>query len=493
VTQRLLLPSHVDHLVVGAGFAGIALAVGLQQDGEDFVVIEKDPALGGTWWANTYPGATCDIPSHLYSYSWAPNPDWSHAYSPQPEILAYLEKVAAEAGVLDRFHFGVELLEAAWDEEALRWRVRTSAGELTSTTLINATGGLSAPKLPSIEGLQAFAGPLFHTAQWDHSVDLRGKRVAVVGTGASAIQVIPAIQPDVARLDVYQRSAPWVIPRGQHPFSDAQRRRYRRFPAILRAVRAKIYWTHEALVPGITRWQRLNLPVEQQGRLNLAKGVKDPALRKKLTPRFGVFCKRILISNDYYPAVASPNVEVITERIGRITESGIVTVDGVDREVDVVVLATGFHATDAPILHLIRGRGGRTLAEAAGDTGFASYKGCTAHGFPNLFSVLGANTGQGHTSVITYIEALTDYVRGAIRTMHRAGYAAIEPRAEAQRTWNADIQRRMRRTVWVRGGCTSWYLDAHGHNPISWPGSTVSFKRAVKDFDVDAYDVRAAR
>jgi cation diffusion facilitator CzcD-associated flavoprotein CzcO len=262
---------------------------------------------------------------------------------------------------------------------------------------------------------------------------------------------------------------------------------------VLRAIRAKIYWTHEALVPGITRWQRLILPVERQGRVHLAKSVKDPVLRAKLTPGFRAFCKRILISNDYYPAVASPNVDVVTDRIVRLTESGVVTADGVERPVDVVVLATGFHATDAPILQLIRGRGGRTLAEAAGEFGFTSYKGCTAHGFPNLYSVLGANTGQGHTSVIVYIEAMTDYVRGAIRTMRRAGYTALEPRAEAQRRWNSAIQRKMRRTVWLRGGCSSWYLDEHGHNPISWPGSTVAFKRAVKHFDVDAYDVRGGR
>ncbi len=487
----MTLPSHVDHLVVGAGFSGVALAIGLQQDGEDFLVVEKDEALGGTWWANTYPGATCDIPSHLYSFSFAPNPDWSHAYSPQAEILAYLEKVAAEAGVLDRFHLGVELLGAAWDDEALRWRVHTSAGDLTCTTLINATGGLSAPKLPEIEGIEAFEGRLFHTAHWDHDVDLAGRRVAVIGTGASAIQVVPAIQPVVGHLDVYQRSAPWVLPKGDHPFTDAQRRRYRRFPVLLRAVRAKLYYSHEAVVPGITRWQWLNWPVERLGRMNLAKGVQDPVLRKRLTPRFGAFCKRILISNDYYPAMGAANVEVVTDPIARVTARGVVTADGVERPVDVIVVATGFLATDPPVSHLIRGRDGRTLAETWAGSGMTTYKGATTHGFPNLFSVLGANTGQGHTSVIVYIEALTDYVRGAIRIMRRGGYAVLEPRADAQDRWNADIQRRMRRTVWARGGCTSWYLDDHGRNPITWPRGTIAFRRAVKDFDVDAYDVRS--
>jgi cyclohexanone monooxygenase len=483
----------VDHLVVGAGFSGVCLAKGLQDDGEDFLVIEKDDGLGGTWWANTYPGATCDVPSHLYSFSFAPNPDWSHAYSPQPEILAYLEKVAAEAGVLDRFHFGVELLGAAWDDDAMLWRVRTSSGEVTSTTLIAATGGLSAPKLPDIEGIETFGGHLFHTAHWDHDVDLTGKRVAIIGTGASAIQVIPEIQPVVGHLDVYQRSAPWVIPKGDHPFTEAQKRRYRRFPFLLRADRAKIYWSHEALVPGITRWQGLNWPVEKQGRDNLRKGVQDPALRKKLTPTFGVFCKRILISNDYYPAMSAPNVEVVTDPIARVTPTGVVTADGVERPVDVLVVATGFHATDPPIARLVSGRDGRTLAETWASSGMAMYKGTTLAGFPNLFTVTGANTGQGHTSVIVYIEALTGYVRDAIRIMRRGGYAAAEPRAEVQDRWNVALQRKMRRTVWVRGGCTSWYLDEHGRNPTSWPGGTQAFKRAVKEFDVDAYDVRTAR
>jgi cation diffusion facilitator CzcD-associated flavoprotein CzcO len=486
-----MLPSHVDHLVVGAGFSGVSLAIGLQEDGEEYVVIEKDASLGGTWWANTYPGATCDVPSHLYSFSFAPNPQWSHAYSPQAEILEYLEKVAAEAGVLDRFHFGVELLEAAWDDEAMLWRIRTSAGELTCSTLINATGGLSAPKLPDIEGIESFEGPLFHTARWDHSVDLAGKRVAIVGTGASAIQVVPAIQPIVEHLDVYQRSAPWVIPKGDHPFTESQRRRFGRLPFVQRALRARLYYSHELLVPGITRWQRLNAPVERLGRMNLSKGVKDPALRAKLTPHFGIFCKRILISDNYYPAMSSANVEVVTDPIARITPTGVVTADGTERPVDVIVVATGFRATDPPVAHIVRGRDGRTLAETWGLSGMAGYKGVTVSGFPNLFSVLGPNTGQGHTSVIIYIEALTDYVRQAFRTMRRGGYAAIEPTAAAQTGWNHDLQRRMRRTVWQRGGCSSWYLDAHGRNPITWPGSTIAFRRAVRRFDIDAYDVRA--
>ena len=487
----MTLPSHVDHLVVGAGFAGVALAIGLQDDGEEFVVIDQADGLGGTWWVNTYPGATCDVPSLLYSFSFAPNPDWSRTYSPQAEIQAYAEKIAADAGVLDRFHFGVELLDAAWDDDAALWRARTSAGDLTCTTLINATGGLSAPKLPDIEGIDTFDGHLFHTAQWDHSVDLAGKRVAVIGTGASAIQVIPAIQPVVGHLDVYQRSAPWVLPKGDRAFTDKEKRLFRRFPSTQKALRARMYWFHEALVPGITRQQRLNAPVERLARMNLALGVKDHALRERLRPTFDVFCKRILLSDDYYPAMSSANVEVVTDPIARVTPSGVVTADGVERPVDVIVVATGFHATDPPIAQVVRGRDGRTLAETWAATGMAAYKGAAVHGFPNLFSALGPNTGQGHTSVLLYIEAATGYIRDALRTMRRQRLGTIEPRADVQARWNADLQRRMKRTVWTRGGCSSWYLDDHGRNTVLWPRTTGAFRRAMKAFDLAAYDVRS--
>ena len=485
------LPGHVDHLVVGAGFSGVALAIGLQDDGEEFLVIDKADGLGGTWWVNTYPGATCDVPSLLYSFSFAPNPDWTRTYSPQAEIQEYVDKVAADAGVLDRFHFGVELLAADWDDGATLWRVRTSAGELTCTTLINATGGLSAPKRPDIEGIDTFGGHLFHTAAWDHSVDLTGKRVAVIGTGASAIQVIPAIQSMVGHLDVYQRSAPWVLPKADRAFTEKEKRLFRRFPLTQTALRARMYWFHEALVPGITRQQRLNAPVERLGRMNLALGVKDHALRERLRPTFSVFCKRILLSDDYYPAMAAANVEVVTDPIARITTTGVVTADGVERLVDVLVLATGFHATDPPVAHRIRGRDGRTLAETWATSGMAAYKGAAVHGFPNLLSALGPNTGQGHTSVLLYIEAATAYIRHALRTMRRRRLGTIEPKASAQATWNADLQRRMNRTVWTRGGCSSWYLDEHGRNTTLWPRTTVAFRRAMKEFDIAAYDVRA--
>ena len=432
------------------------------------------------------------MPSLLYSFSFAPNPDWSRTYSPQAEIQAYAEKVAADAGVLDRFHFGVELLGAAWDDDAALWRVRTSAGDLTCTTLINATGGLSAPKLPDLEGIDTFDGHLFHTAQWDHSVDLTGKRVAVIGTGASAVQVIPAIQPVVGHLDVYQRSAPWVLPKGDRAFTDKEKRLFRRFPSTQKALRARMYWFHEALVPGITRQQRLNAPVERLGRMNLARGVKDHALRERLRPTFDVFCKRILLSDDYYPAMSSANVEVVTDPIARVTPLGCGHLRR--RRTRRSTCSSWPPASTRPTRRspsVIRGRDGRTLAETWAATGMAAYKGAAVRGFPNLLSALGPNTGQGHTSVLLYIEAATGYIRDALRTMRRQRLGTIEPRADVQARWNADLQRRMKRTVWTRGGCSSWYLDEHGRNTVLWPRTTGAFRRAMKEFDLAAYDVRS--
>jgi len=484
------VPAHVDHLVIGAGFGGVAMAIGLQEDDEEFLVVDKADGIGGTWWANTYPGAACDVPSQLYSFSFAPNPDWSRAYSPQDEIQAYVERVARDAGVLDRFRLGVEVLEASWDADALLWRVRTSAGDLTCRTVIAATGGLSTPRLPAIEGLESFTGPLFHTARWDHGVDLNGKRVAVIGTGASAIQVIPAIQPEVARLDVYQRTPPWVIPRNDRAFSAQEKRRFRRVPGLLGARRGWLYYSHELLVPGITRHQWLNKPVEKQARANLARGVADPGLRRRLTPDFQVFCKRILLSDDYYPAMSAANVDLVTDPIARITPNGVLTADGVERPADVIVVATGFQVTDPPIAHVLRGRDGHTLAEAWSQTGMAAYKGTTVPGFPNFFLLTGPNTGQGHTSVLLTIEATTDYVRGAIHAISSgSGHLGIEPRVAAYDAWNADIQRRMPATVWQRGGCSSWYQDEHGRVPTQWPRTMIAFRRALGRFDPEAYAV----
>jgi cation diffusion facilitator CzcD-associated flavoprotein CzcO len=490
----MTLPGHVEHLVVGSGFGGLCAAIKLAEAGEtDYLVIEKGEDVGGTWRDNTYPGACCDVPSQLYSLSFARNPEWSSSYSPQPEIQAYLRQVARDSGVRDKTVLGTELLHAAWDDETQVWRCRTTNGDLTATTLIAAAGGLSEPRLPDLGGLDTFAGSLFHSARWDHSVDLTGKRVAVIGTGASAIQIVPEVQKVAGHLDVYQRTAPWVIPRNDRTYSRPERLALRHVPALGRLYRTGIYWAHEGYVPMFTWQPKLGAPAEKAALVNLRKGIKDPELRAKVTPTFRLGCKRVLRSNTYYPALAADNVDVVTEPITRVTDHAVVTGDGVEHPVDVIVVATGFHTTDLPITERIVGREGRTLAEEWADGGMSAYKGTTVHGYPNLFMIVGPNTGQGHTSMVFIIESQVAYIRDTIRTMRAQGYAAVEPRADAQRRWNANLQRRMKHTVWNTGGCSSWYLDSHGRNTVLWPKATFTFRRLLARFDPEAYDVQVAR
>jgi cation diffusion facilitator CzcD-associated flavoprotein CzcO len=485
------LPEHVEHLIVGSGFAGLGTAIKLAEDGEtDHVVIEKADDVGGTWRDNTYPGACCDVPSQLYSFSFARNPEWSSSYSPQPEIWDYLRRIADEYGVRDRTVFGTELQHAAWDDGDQLWRCRTTSGELTARFLISGTGGLSEPRLPDIEGLDGFTGALFHSARWDHGIDLSGKRVAVIGTGASAIQIVPELQRVAGHLDVYQRTAPWVIPRNDRRYPRIERAALRHIPALARLYRTGIYWAHEGYVPAFTWQPRLGLPAQKAALANIHRGISDPELRAKVTPTFRLGCKRVLRSNTYYPALAADNVDVVTEPIARVTPTAVVTADGHEHPVDVIVVATGFWTTELPIAERIVGRAGRTLADEWAAGGMAAYKGTTVHGFPNLFLLTGPNTGQGHTSVVFTIESQVAYLRDAVRTMRAEGYAAVEPRARAQRRWNTDVQRRMRRTVWTTGGCDSWYLDSQGRNTVLWPKSTFTFRRRLARFDVAAYDVQ---
>ncbi|CAM3424976.1 NAD(P)/FAD-dependent oxidoreductase [Nocardioides dubius] len=483
------MSTHVDHLVIGAGFGGLGAAIKLDEMGErDFLVIEKDDGIGGTWRANSYPGAACDVPSQLYSFSFAPNPDWSASFSPQPEIEAYLVRVAEESGTLDRFRFGVAVTDAAWDDTAKHWRVTLSDDStITATTLISAAGGLSEPKLPEIEGITEFAGTIFHSARWNHEADLAGKRIAVIGTGASAIQIVPQLQKQAARLDVYQRTAPWVIPRNEHRYTAVEKFAFRNLPLVQKASRTAIYWGRETYVPAFTAMPKLAFPAKQMALLNIRRGIKDPALRAKVTPDYEIGCKRILISNTYYPALASDNVDVVTDRIARITPTGIVTADGTEREIDVLVVATGFHTTEQPIAQHVRGRDGDTLAKVWATSGQSAYKGTTVHGFPNLFEIVGPNTGLGHSSMVFIIESQLAYITDAIRTMRRGGLATVEPKAEVQQAWNDDLQHRMKRTVWSTGGCASWYLDEHGRNTTLWPRSTFVFRQLLRRFDADAY------
>jgi len=488
---------QVEQLVIGAGFAGLCAAIKLDEAGErDFVVIEKGSDVGGTWRDNTYPGAACDVPSQLYSYSFAPNPDWSMSFSPQPEIQTYIKKVAHGSGTLDRFRFDTAVASATWDDIAQRWVVVTQGPQGTTTydarVVISAAGGLSEPKLPAIEGIESFEGELFHSARWNHDTDLTGKRVAVIGTGASSIQIVPKVQEVVAHLDVYQRTAPYVLPRNDRRYSKLERLALQHVPGLQSAYRTAIYWGRETYVPAFTLQPKIATPAKVLALGNISKAIKDPVLKAKVTPSFEIGCKRILISNTYYPALASDNVDVVTDPIAAVTANAIVTADGTEREIDVLIVATGFHTTELPITEHITGRSGRTLADTWAATGMAAYKGTSVPDFPNLFFIVGPNTGLGHSSMVFMIESQVTYIREAITTMRRNDYAVVEVTPAAERSWTGEIQRRMKRTVWSTGGCASWYMDAHGNNTTLWPRTTFSFRGETSHFDVAAYTVQAA-
>lgn len=479
----------VDVIVVGGGFAGLGAAIRLTQAGhDDVVVLERGDEVGGTWRDNTYPGAACDVPSQLYSYSFAPNPNWSRSFSPQPEIQEYIRSVARHHRVEDRFRFGTEMLRAEWDEARTRWVVTTTDGTWTARILVPALGALCEPRLPDIEGIDTFRGEVFHSARWNHDAELTGRRVAVIGTGASAIQIVPELAEQVAHLDVYQRTAPWVLPRGDRAYRRLERLAFAHVPGVQRLARAGVYWSREAIGLALTYRPGLLRVLEQAGRVNIARGITDPALRRAVTPDYRLGCKRMLLSNDWYPALQRDNVELVTDPIARVTETGVVTADGVEHPVDALVVCTGFHVTDSPAFERIVGPAGVSLGQLWQDKGQSAYKGSAVAGFPNLLLLVGPNTGQGHTSMVFVIESQLNYLTDALDRIDAAGVQRFEVRPEVQDRYNRDLQNRMRHSVWLTGGCSSWYLDDHGRNTTLWPGSTWAFHNLTRQFDLDAYD-----
>jgi cation diffusion facilitator CzcD-associated flavoprotein CzcO len=477
------LPDHVDVAIVGAGFAGLGMAIKLREAGrEDFVVLEKADDVGGTWEANTYPGCQCDVPSNLYSFSFAPNPDWSQTFALQPEIWAYLRRVADQWGLRPYVRLGTAVEGATWDEPAQCWRIETSRGELTARVLVAGMGGLSEPAYPEIPGMDSFEGPAFHTARWDHGADLAGRRVAVIGTGASAVQVVPRIQPEVERLTLFQRTPPWIMPHPGRPVRPRERWLFKAFPPLQRLVRSAVYWGREGFVVPF-KFHRLSRIPERMARAHLEKQVSDPELRAKLTPEYEIGCKRILMSDEYFPALQQPNAELVTSGIVEIRPHAVVTADGAEHPADAIVYGTGFRINDMPFIHWIRGRDGRLLSEQWAEQGMQALRGTTVAGFPNLFMLVGPNTGLGHNSIIFMIESQLAYVMGALRAMEARGATVLDTRPEAQAAFNATVQKRLRGTVWNEGGCSSWYLDAHGRNTTLWPGTSWSFRRATRRFD----------
>jgi cation diffusion facilitator CzcD-associated flavoprotein CzcO len=472
--------------IIGTGFAGLGMAIRLKQAGiHDFVVLEKADDVGGTWRENTYPGVQCDVPSHLYSFSFAPNPSWTETYSAQREIRDYLRRCADDFGVRPRVRLRCEVTGAEWNAGRRRWLISTSDGDIEARVLIPAAGPLLEPRLPDLPGLEGFRGAAFHSARWDHSYDLARRRVAAIGTGASAIQFVPEIQPLVERLHVFQRTPPWVVPHSNRPITTFERWLYRRLPAAQLLARAFTYLVREPLVLGFVKNPRLMRVVERVARRQIRRQIPDPELRAKVTPSYTIGCKRILPSNRWYPALGEPNVELVTETIAEVRPRSIVTADGVEREVDAIIFGTGFHVTDLPIAGLIRGAEGRSLADAWNGSPSA-YLGTAVAGFPNLFLLLGPNTGLGHSSMVFMIESQIAYVLDALRAMDAAAVAAVEVRPETQAGYNRALDRRMQGTVWS-SGCASWYIDAAGRNSTLWPDWTWRYRRRTARFDIERY------
>ncbi len=477
--------THVRVAIVGSGFGGIGTAIRLRQRGTtDFVILERRDAIGGVWRDNVYPDAACDVPSHLYSLSFAPKPDWSHAYARQPEILAYLERCVSDFDLAPHLRLGHELLSATWDRTRARWQLETTVRRYSADLLVLGAGALSDAAIPDLPGLDQFAGKKFHSASWDRDYPLSGKRVAVIGTGASAIQFVPALQRQVARLFVFQRTPPWITSRRDRPFGVLEQR-VMAYRAARLARRAVLYATREAVATAFfsLRGARLMQWVAER---HLRTQVRDPALRRKLTPSYATGCKRVLLSDDYYPAVASENVELVTEGIARIHPHAVETVDGRRREVDALVFGTGFQVRALPILARVHGRDGRTLAETW-SAGMSAHLGITVAGFPNLFFLQGPHTGLGHTSVLIMIEAQIEHVLRALDHLDETGYAAMEPRPEVQAAFTKDVGDKLQDTVWLSGGCKSWYLDERGQSRVMWPGYTFTYTRRVEDFQPSDY------
>lgn len=482
---------HTKILVVGGGYSGIGAAIRLKKSGiEDFILIEKAEKLGGTWRENTYPDCGADTPSIIYSFSYARNPDWDRTFAKQPQIEKYLDDVAERFGVVPHVQFNTLAEMATWDDSAKHWTIETNHGTIIAKYVIACAGPMHDVAMPNIPGVETFKGEAFHSARWDHDVDLTGKRVAVIGTGASAMQFLPIIQPKVGKLTVFQRTAPWVMPKMDREASKWKKQLYKRFPAINRLVANMIYLGSEGLQLAEAHPKAME-QIQKLGKRHMEKQVKDPELRKQFTPEFTMGCKRILFSNKWYPALTAPNTEVVPLGVEQITETGMIDSNGVEREVDVIIYGTGFRVTDPDVAYRVKGRDGKLLADLWQGSPQA-YFSTAVHGYPNAFIVLGPNVGNGHGSVSTLVELLSDYIVRGIESAERIGAASIEVKQHVQDVYNAEVQDALQGTVFNAGGCASYYIDANGRNSSIYPWTTLRFRKDTKRFDLNDYDITVA-
>lgn len=476
---------EVRIVIVGAGMSGVAAAVKLQHAGfADFVLLERGSSVGGTWRDNTYPGCAVDVPSPVYSFSFNPNPDWNRHFAHQPEVLGHISDTVERFGLSSRLRLGVEVIEATWLDEPQRWRVRTTDGTYIAQHVIFATGPMSEPKMPEIPGLESFPGAVFHSARWDHDFDLTGKRVAVIGTGCSAAQIVPAIHPLVERLHVFQRTPAWVVPRLDFRFPRPMRWLFRRFPGSLRLLR-RVTETGVEVMATLMRTERRARLLSPVGRLMLRVQVRDRALRQKVTPRYTIGCKRLVFSNTFLPALCRSNVELVPEALVRVEGDTVVSAAGDVRDVDAIVFASGFEMRSPPIADRVVGRGGVSLAERWRVTAEA-YLATTVPGMPNAYFLLGPNI-VGYRSLVAVAEDQVDYIVAAIRTAETAGIEALEVRADVCDAYNREVQQALGPSVYNRGGCSNVYVDRGGHNFVNWPWSTSVQRRRLGSFAIENY------
>ncbi|MFE6410835.1 flavin-containing monooxygenase [Streptomyces sp. NPDC057837] len=480
-------------VIIGSGISGIGAAIRLQQSGvRDFVMLERGQDVGGTWRDNRYPGAACDVPGLLYAYSFTRVPTWSASLPSAEEIFGYLRRCVADHGLEDHLHFGSEVTEARWSDEESRWHVVAGGRQYSSRFLIVATGLFSKPKVPDLPGLDSFAGATFHTTEWDLSYDVTGKKVALIGTGASAVQCVPHFAASAQSLDVYQRTPAWVLPRMERRIRPFEWALYQRRPRLRRLVRAVAFHVREswALCFSGLLHRVVASGVAALARLHLRCRIADRNLRRRLTPSYRLGCKRVLLSNDYYPALRRGNVSLVTDSIARFTPDGVVTEDGVDRPADILVFGTGFTVDRPPIARCIAGRGGKRLSDVW-NQGMTAHHNITVPGFPNMFMLLGPNTGTGHTSATLVLEAQLGYILDCLDQMRRHNLSDVDVLPQVQQKFSERLHSRMRRTVWLSGGCSSWYLDARtGRNTTLWPGSVRDYRSEVRSFRLAEYRVR---
>jgi cation diffusion facilitator CzcD-associated flavoprotein CzcO len=471
---------HIVVAIVGAGFAGIGAAIRLAREGRhSFVLLERSDRVGGTWRDNTYPGAACDIPSHLYSFSFLPNPDWSGTFAAGDEIQAYLEGAVAGEGLATHTRLGTDVTDATWDEASGCWRLTLSSASgistMTADAVLLACGRLSEPELPDVDGIETFRGAHFHSARWDHSVPLDGARVAIVGTGASAVQLLPHVAERAGSVTLFQRSAAWVLPRDERPYTAAERGLFAKDPGEIARLRSDLFWRGEELFASRSGDDTARAALQSRALAHLEAQVADPELRAVLTPDYEIGCKRAVFSSTYFPALTRQNVTVEPSALGRIEGSVLTAASGRTVEADVVIFATGFASTRQPYAERIHGAGGESLAEhwGAGMTSFAS---TLVHGFPNLFVVNGPNGGLGHNSAVYMIEAQIDFILDIL-----GGSASALVAADAETAYTAELDAASAETVWLQGGCRSWYVDDRSDRlTLLWPGFAHEFRARLQ-------------